>query len=261
MTKQKHFYLIRGLIREQAHWGRFLTDLQEAFPDAKISAFDIPGAGIYHTKKCPLSIKKIVDHIRQDYLREKIFGESAHFIAISLGGMIAVEWMKRYPDDFHSGTLINTSLGGHSPIFNRLLPSAFFYLMKVPLLNGRNRESHILRLVSNNKNVFDETLDLWEEIQSERPVNLGNTVRQLVAAATYYPRNFCPKIPLLILAGIQDRMVDVSCSRAIAKKWNMTIVEHTSGGHELTTDAPEWVVREIKKVIVDFETEAPANPW
>jgi pimeloyl-ACP methyl ester carboxylesterase len=258
MTKQKHFYLIRGLIREQAHWGRFLIELQSAFPEAIISTFDIPGAGIYYTGQSPLSIKKIVDHIRQDYLKARLEDEEAHLIAISLGGMIAVEWMKRYPDDFQAATLINTSLGGHSPIFHRLLPSALIYLMKVPFLKGRDKESRILRLVSNHKNVFDETLNLWEKIQHERPVSLGNTLRQLLAAATYRPGDFCPKIPVLIMAGAQDRMVDVSCSRVIAKKWNVPLVEHPTGGHDLTSDAPEWVAREIKKASVDSETEVLA---
>jgi pimeloyl-ACP methyl ester carboxylesterase len=255
MTKQKHFYLIRGLIREQGHWGKFLVELQGAFPDAKISTFDIPGAGIYCTGLSPLSIRKIVDHIRQDYLKARLENESAHLIAISLGGMIAVEWMKRHPEDFEAATLINTSLGGFSPVFHRLIPSALFYLMKVPFLKGRDKESRILRLVSNHKNVFDETLNLWERIQKDRPVSLSNTIRQLLAAATYRPGDFCPKIPLLIIGATNDRMVDVSCSRIIAKKWNVPIIEHPTGGHDLTSDAPQWVAREIKKVSGDSETE------
>lgn len=257
MTKQKHFYLIRGLIREQAHWGRFLVELQSAFPEAKISTFDIPGAGIYHTGQSPLTIRKIVDHIRQDFLQVRQESESAHLIAISLGGMIAVEWMKRYPEDFGAATLINTSLGGYSPLFHRLTPSALFYLLKVPFLKGRDKESRILRLVSNHKNVFDETLNLWERIQKERPVTLSNTIRQLLAAATYRPGDFCPKIPVLIIVGAQDRMVDASCSRIIARRWNVPIIEHPTGGHDLTSDAPLWVAREIKKASAESETEAP----
>jgi pimeloyl-ACP methyl ester carboxylesterase len=249
MTKQKHFYLIRGLIREKDHWGQFLIELQKAFPDAKISTFDIPGAGLYYNGLSPLSIKKIVHHIRRDFLEVRQEDESAHLIAISLGGMIAVEWMKKYPEDFQEATLINTSLGGVSPIFHRLLPSALIYLMKVPFLKGRAKESRILRLVSNHKNIFDDTLNLWERIQKERPVSLQNTIRQLLAAATYRPGDFLPKVPVLIVAATQDRMVDVSCSRAIARKWNVPIVEHPTGGHDLTSDAPEWVALEIKKAI------------
>ena len=256
MAKQKHFYLIRGLIREQAHWGRFIQELEKEFPKAKITTFDIPGAGIYHTILSPLSIKKIVDHMRQDFHEVKLENESSHLIAISLGGMIAVEWMKRFPQDFHEATLINTSMGGISPVFHRLLPSALFYLLKVPFLKGRDKESRILRLVSNHKNVFDETLDLWEKIQKERPVSLKNTIRQLAAAATYRPGDFIPKLPVFIIAGSQDRMVDVSCSRTLARKWNVPIVEHPTGGHDLTSDAPAWVAREIKKATAGSETEA-----
>jgi pimeloyl-ACP methyl ester carboxylesterase len=248
MTKQKHFYLFRGLIREKGHWGPFLDLMKQSFPDAKISAFDIPGAGDYHKYTSPITVKGMVEEMRKDYLKEKINGEDSHLVAISLGGMIATEWMKNYPEDFHQATLINTSLGGLSPVFSRLLPSAFLFLLKVPLLKGREKESRILQLVSNNHTKFNETLTLWEQIQMERPVSLNNTLRQLLAGALYRVGNFTPSIPVTILAAINDRMVSVNCSREIAKSWKTPILEHPSAGHDLTGDDPEWVVEQLKKI-------------
>jgi alpha-beta hydrolase superfamily lysophospholipase len=249
MTKQKHFYLIRGLIREKRHWGKFLVHMTTTFPEAKITTIDIPGAGDYCTTPSPLSIRRMVEHMRQDFLKSKMENEDSHLVAISLGGMIAVEWMRSYPEDFHRATLVNTSFGGISPVYHRLLPSAFFFLLKVPVLKGRHKESRILELVTNHKHIFDETLNMWEEIQKERPVTLPNTIRQLVAGALFTVGNFTPSIPIQILAATQDRMVSVECSRQIAKKWNLPIEEHHTAGHDLTADDPEWVVMKIKEFI------------
>lgn len=245
---QKHFYLIRGLIREQGHWGKFTSHLEKHFPEAKISLLDIPGAGVYFKDSTPLSIKGIVGKIREEYLTRRIQNEDSHLVAISLGGMIATEWMKGFPEDFKQATLINTSLGGISPVYERIFPKALLYLLKVPLLKGRAKESRILRLVSNHNNVFDETLDSWEEIQKLRPVSLDNTIRQLLAGALYRPPgDFSPSIPITLLGATNDRMVSVECSRAIAKRWDVPLIEHPTAGHDLTVDAPEWVIDQLKK--------------
>jgi alpha-beta hydrolase superfamily lysophospholipase len=249
MTKQKHFYLIRGLIREQGHWGNFVDHLKSTFPDALITMIEIPGAGIYFEDSSPPSVRGIVKRMRQDYLKAKMADEDSHLIAISLGGMISVEWMRTFPHDFHRATLINTSLGGVSPIFERIIPSALVYLLKVPFLRGRQKESHILKLVSNHEDAFVKTLDLWEQIQEKHPVSLDNTLRQLFAGALFTGKNFTPPIPVSILASTKDRMVNVKCSRAIAQKWNVPITEHPTGGHDLSVDDPSWIAQEIKKSI------------
>jgi pimeloyl-ACP methyl ester carboxylesterase len=132
-------------------------------------------------------------------------------------------------------------------MFDRLMPSALKTLIKVPALKGRDKEALILRLVSNHNQVFDKTLDLWEKIQKERPVSLTNTIKQIIAAAFFRIGDFRPKLPILILASIHDRMVSVECSRAIAKVWQVPIIEHPTAGHDLSADDPVWVVKEIVK--------------
>lgn len=249
MTMQKHFYLIRGLIREQGHWGNFIDHLKSTFPDSKITMIEIPGAGIYFKDSSPTSVRGIVKRMRQDFLKSRLPDEESHLIAISLGGMISVEWMRNYPNDFKQATLINTSLGGVSPLFERMYPKAFLYLLKVPFLKGRSKESHILKLVSNHDNVFDTTLDLWTEIQDKHPVSLDNTLRQLFAGAMFSGKNFTPPIPVSIIASTKDRLVNVNCSRTLAKKWKAPIIEHPTGGHDLSVDDPAWIAQEIKNSI------------
>lgn len=247
MTAQKHFYLIRGLIREAAHWGDFLDYLKKDYPTAKITTIDIPGAGEYFKSLSPLSILEMVDQMRKVFKAHSAPEEENVLIAISLGGMIAAKWMQTHPEDFARCVLINTSYRDYSPVFERLKPSALAYLLKVPTLKGRAKEAHILKLVSNNTDRFDSTLNLWDKVQQERPVSLKNTIRQLLAAARFKSDGFKPKIPTLILASVEDRMVSVHCSEKIAKAWNVPIMFHPTGGHDLSADDPQWIVEKIKE--------------
>lgn len=249
MIKQKHFYLFRGLIREKRHWGGFIDELQKTFPDALITTIDIPGSGDYFRESSPLSILEMVERMRPDYLKSKKENEDSYLVAISLGGMISVEWMRHYPGDFKQATLVNTSFGGISPLLHRLLPDALVFLSKVFILKGREKEARILKLVSNHNNVFDQTLNEWEKIAAERPVSVQNTLRQLVAGARFKTDNFKPTIPVTLLSAPNDRMVSVECSRAIARAWKVPLREHPTGGHDLSVDDPQWLAQEIRASI------------
>ncbi len=250
MTKQKHFFLFRGLIREARHWGEFPELLAKAQPNSQVSTIDIPGAGIYFRSPSPLSVKRMVESMRRVYLEEKKENEECILLAISLGGMIAAQWLRDYPQDFQKAILVNTSYGGISKVFDRLKLSAFIHLLKVPFLKGRAKEAHILRLISNHKNVFDKTLNLWEVIQKQQPVSLSNTIRQLVAGGLFRIGGFKPLVPVLILASVHDRMVSVDCSRAIAQKWEAPIFEHPTAGHDLSADDPRWIVEKVREFTI-----------
>jgi pimeloyl-[acyl-carrier protein] methyl ester esterase len=249
MIKQKHFYLIRGLVREARHWDDFPEQLLVHFPEAKITTIDIPGAGEYHSSPTPLTIRSMTNLMRKKYLFSRGKEEQAILVAVSLGGMIGCEWIKRYSLDFEQGCLINTSFGGFSPPYHRLRPQALLHLMQVPFFRGKSKEAHIVKLICNNKLRYDQTVELSYKIRQDRPVSPANTIRQLLAAASFKVKDFTPQIPVYLIGSQNDRMVSISCSRAIAKKWNVPLIEHPQGGHDLTSDDPEWVAEQIKILI------------
>ncbi len=240
----EHFILLRGLIREAAHWGEFLPKLKSTFPAAHFHCIDIPGAGVHYQTLSPLTISGIVDRMREDYLALKL-SSPAHLIAISLGGMISVDWMRRYPQDFKTCVLMNTSFSDYSPVWKRLKPSAFLGLLPAPVQKGYKKEFTILKTVSNSTSDYERNANFWSEITRQRPVSVENTFRQLLAASTFKTKGFKPSIPTLILASTNDRMVNVECSRAIAQKWGVPLSENPTAGHDITLDAPEWVVAQL----------------
>lgn len=246
-----HFVLVRGLIREAAHWGELPARLLRAFPAARVSCLELPGAGALHPLRSPSSVPGMVTALRQQFLQARQPGETAILLAISLGGMIAAHWLHQHPADFQRAVLINTSFGGVSPLFHRLRPAALGGMALAAVAPQRHKEAAILRLVSNHPDAQADALPLWNRIRAERPVSTANTLRQLWAATRFRLGDARPGVPVLLLAGTCDRLVNVECSRAIARHWGVPLLEHGSGGHDLPLDDPDWIVNKTHEFIHD----------
>ncbi len=243
----QNWILLRGLARESAHWGAFVPLLQSAFPDARITLLDLPGAGCFHREISPNTIKAITDSVRCHALDKGLLQQPVTILALSLGAMVAWEWMHRYPEDICGAVLINTSLADVSPFYQRLRWQSYRDFAALALTrNLYKRESAILRLTSNRRNQHKRIARAWVKIQSERPVSLKNCFRQIIAAATYRPGDIKPKQPVLLLNGLGDRLAAPACSEAIQKKWNLELRKHLWAGHDLTLDDGAWAVVQLK---------------
>lgn len=271
-------FLIRGLARESRHWGQFITDLKNAYAACgrkiRIEAIDLPGCGRHSEMRSCSTVGATAD-----FAREKMKGILAkeaqegiepashrRLVSISLGGMVGISWISRYPNDFHSAVLINSSFRGVSKVTQRLRWDSWW---RVPHIVGerniREREKKILDWVSNRPDRRQEVLEDWVHIQLTRPVSTANFAIQLTAASMFKaPVNvagkdrsadpsstshaaagasFFPK--LLVLCSRKDRMVHPNCSQEIADRYKAPIIFHPTAGHDLPLDAGPWVATMI----------------
>ncbi|MGZ5044171.1 MAG: alpha/beta fold hydrolase [Methylobacter sp.] len=244
----QNWILLRGLARESRHWGDFVPLLQSIFPDARITLLDLPGTGcFYQQTSSPSSIKNITDSVRRHALDNGLLQQPVTILALSLGAMVAWEWMQRYPDDICGAALMNTSFADVSPFYQRLRWQSYRDFMVLAMTrNLHNRESGILQLTSNRQNQRKQITHAWEKIQTERPISLKNSVRQMIAAASYRPGDIKPRQPVLLLNGLGDRLVAPACSEAIHKKWQLELRRHLWAGHDLTLDDGAWVASQLK---------------
>lgn len=226
-------------MRESGHWGDFLPQFQKRFPDKEIIALDLPGSGVLWNTVCPTSISAMVDQLRKDFYQAD---EDSHLFAISLGAMVGLDWMHRYPKDFQSAILVNTSLRGLSPIYQRLLPRNYFTILKSFISSPLQIEKNILAMTSNRTENHEKIAQDWEKIHTVRPVSKMNAIRQLLAAVKCRPPREKPKSKLLLLNSLEDHLVSPECSKALANLWNVPIRSHPSAGHDLTLDEPQWVL-------------------
>ena len=244
----QNWILLRGLARESEHWGgAFVPLLQSTFPEAKITTLDLPGTGYFYQDTSPNTIKEITSQLRQHAFDNGFIQQPITILALSLGAMVAWEWMRRYPEDISAGILINTSFADLSPFYHRLRWQNYKKLLGLIMAsNIHTREARILQLVSNCSDGNNKMGQAWEKIQNARPISFKNCWRQIKAAATYRPGNIKPIQSVFLLNSLGDRLVAPICSEAISKKWSFEIQLHPWAGHDLPLDDSDWVVSQLK---------------
>lgn len=241
--------LLRGLTREARHWGEFPAQFRAAF-EGELSAADIvcpdlPGNGRLHEMASPLSVEAMVESCRTA-LRKQGRPPPYHLLALSLGGMVALDWAARHAEECRAAILISTSLRPHCRLFERLRPHAWSTLLRLLPARGIARERAILQLTSSRAATLHPLLSDWEAFAGECPVTRLGALRQLLAAARFSMAER-PAVPLLILAGAADRMVHPDCSRRLAQVWQADFSLHPSAGHDVPLDAPDWVAATVRR--------------
>jgi pimeloyl-ACP methyl ester carboxylesterase len=243
----QHWLLLRGLARESRHWGEFINTLQVAFPQATIHTLDLAGTGQFHHQKSPNTIEEIVAVAREQALQFGFLNQPVTLLALSLGGMVAWEWMKKYPQDIDASILVNTSLASLSPFYQRLCWQNYGHIIRI--LGARDlftRETAIVRLISNQSDAAVLSIARkWMMIYHERPISFSNCIRQVIAAAKYQPDNQPVASPVLVLNSLGDQLVSPNCSRAIQKEFRLLLEIHPTAGHDIPLDAPDWMIEKI----------------
>lgn len=238
----RQWVLVRGLARDQRHWGEFKNILKQKDPSAEVICIDAPGFGDYNRLSSPTSIESIAEFIYSHFKEPK--PKERYLIGISLGGMVTTELARLYPESIDGTILINTSFGNFSPIYHRLQLDGLTHLLK--MMSSRSleeRELAVVNMISNSQNK-SELVKEWVQYAEEKPIKPFNFFKQLFAAATYRAPYNKPDCPFWILTSEGDRMVNSSCSKTIAQRWSVPIEIHPSAGHELTYDDPHWVAEQ-----------------
>lgn len=237
--------LLRGLMREARHWGDFPHMLASGLGGARVLTLDLPGNGSRHQERSPTTIAEMTEHCRQQ-CQELRIAPPYYLLTLSLGGMVASDWATRYPIEIAGAVLINTSLRPFSPFYHRLRPHHYCSLLGLLSrpTNIVERERTILRLTSNSTE-SSALLRTWEQYARQYPVSVPNALRQLLAALRYRAPQQPPSAALLILSGGYDQLVDPRCSLALQQHWPAALRIEPDAGHDLTLDAPDWVVKQV----------------
>lgn len=239
--------LLRGLTREAGHWGSFpmamVQGLRGVQGPVRILTLDLPGNGARFRERSPTDIGDMVEDLRVQVRQAGVEGP-VHLLALSLGGMVAAEWAQRHPADLAAAVLVSTSMKPFSPFFRRLRPTNYLRLVTMSLARfaARWRERHVLELTSQLMQQSEAVLDSWVVLHRQHPVSGLNVLRQLYAAMKYRASRARPRVPMLLLCGQGDMLVDWRCSQAVSRGWGLPLRMHTRAGHDIPLDDPQWVV-------------------
>lgn len=244
---------LRGLVRESRHWLDFPTyfSSQVRSPDGRpteVVLLDLPGFGTENDGVIPATIDGFVDDCRRR-LRPRVQpDEKLGVLAVSLGGMVALNWLARYPEDFRCGVVINSSLGDISPVWQRMRPSNWATVIRAPFLSPLARERLLLSR-TRHQGDLDDDARRYAEIAAQTPPKRSHAVAQLRAAIrAKSPQSIV--VPTWILASLGDDLVSWRCSQAIADRLSLPLKLHTAegehaAGHDLALDQPAWVCEQV----------------
>ena len=239
--------LIRGLSRQQGHWGEFPTILRRAFNEKNIAvnlAFeDLPGFGIRYRQQSPSTIEKIAELLipTLEKLHRKT-NQKIHLLGISMGGMVALELANRCPEFCESLVMINSSVKPVAHVFQRLQPQAYPVFIKAFLHPYRRESEHQILKISTEKYAQDaRLLNYWLYLRENYPPSRKAVLQQIVAASQYLAPIKKPLAQVCLMASKRDRVASHHCTQNLAKYWGIDYHLHPEAGHDIALDEPEWL--------------------
>ncbi|MDX1677938.1 alpha/beta hydrolase [Arsukibacterium sp.] len=235
--------LIRGLTREQRHWGRFNPMLADRLAKPVLS-FDFAGTGELYQQRSPATVNALRQTVRNQLLASPLFAGRVHLVALSLGGMLAADWALAHPLEVASITLINSSARPLAPFYRRLHWQNYPALAGLIWLSASKREQRILQLTTTQAYQDPHLVRQWQAWQQQRPVSAMNALRQLLAASRFKLQTK-PACPALILSSLGDKLVSPQCSVALAHYLQATHCQHSWAGHDIALDDPVWLAEQI----------------
>ncbi len=233
-----------------------MAQFEQALPDCRVIALDLPGNGQLCQQRSPLSVQDMLEHCRAQLMQQKV-APPYQLFTMSLGGMVAVAWAQTYVHEISGSVLINTSMRPFSPFYQRLRIANYAKLLKL-LLTGAGAqawEDAIFCMTCNQSR--RDVLAHWLVLRHLHPVSTGNALRQLLAAARFSAAPVAPATPVLLLASQADRLVSVMCSRDLAKHWQCTLQVHPGAGHDLPQDDGQWVIRQVSQWLENDVIKTP----
>jgi pimeloyl-ACP methyl ester carboxylesterase len=236
----KKWIFLRGLSRGNYHWANFPEAFKLICPDVEIEFLEIPGNGFSSNERSPIGPEDIVRILRS----RSSFAQSGvpfNLCGISLGGMIALKWCELYPENINSVSIINSSLRQCSKLSDRLVPENYTKIIKALFMkDAYEQEKTILEITSNKFAETKVNLDMFAKLSSLHRVSKINFTRQLLLASKIHISQL-NNIPLKVISSEIDRLVDSTCSKAIADLFNGRQFTHNTAGHDIALDEPEWL--------------------
>lgn len=254
---QQPVLLIRGLLRESRHWLNFPALLSDRL-QTPVLTLDLPGCGALFRQRSAASVPELRQQLQQQLLSAypQYQEQAVHLVAISMGGMLALDWALNAPEQVKSLVLINSSSAGLSPFWQRLQPRQYPTILRALVASVEQREALIWNMTV-NKAVESAVLQQWQLWAKQCPVSRANALRQLWAASRFKV-SAVPNCAVTVLCSDQDQLVSSTCSKALAQQLRAVLSVHPGSGHDLPLDDSEWMLAQLCQHFDSLHSEVSA---
>jgi pimeloyl-ACP methyl ester carboxylesterase len=206
--------LIMGMSGTHLHWGKpFLAELEQSFD---VVAYDHRGVGQSSRVEAPFTIADLADDALA--LMDALELESAHVMAISMGGMVAQELALRHPERIRTLVLGCTYPGGPG---SSLTDQEVIAELTAAMLSGDREQAIRAGWKVNVSSAFaagQADYQAFAEIAHQLPVAVPVIMAQAQAVGGHDTSARLPqmRIPTLVIHGTADRMLPSSNGEVIA---------------------------------------------
>lgn len=241
----QRWIFLRGLSRGRGHWADFGDRFAQQFPQAQFEFLDLPGNGERNREKSPSNIEDYVFDLRS---KSRLLSSGpVRILALSLGGMIATEWGRQYPDEVLQNVLVCTSSAAHSSPIERFRLSNYPAFAPLALnKEPRKFEEILLGVIANNEQRRQELMEELVEYSTRYPASIQNFFFQIWAASRYrFPKQ--APVPTLLVGSHGDRLVSPRCTLNLAQAWSAPCEMHPWAGHDIPVDDPQWLLDILAK--------------
>ena len=111
-------WLLRGLSREGRHWAELPARMAAQGLEPAVLV-DLPGCGRHARVPAPLTVGAMRDFVRAQACAAGL-RPPYRLLAMSLGGMVALDWAQQHPGEVAALVLINTSMRPYCRVDQRL---------------------------------------------------------------------------------------------------------------------------------------------
>ncbi|MDH4299993.1 MAG: alpha/beta hydrolase, partial [Dehalococcoidia bacterium] len=247
--KGEPLVLIYGYAGHSGLWFRQIPVLSKKY---QVVAFDNRGVGRSDKPHTPYTMAMMAGDVAG--LLDVVGVDAAHIFGISLGGMVAQHFALGYPQRVISLILGCTFCGGvHSIQPEPESMAALFDFERLKKMTHEEVTRQAIPFCYSQK-FIEEHPDLIEQRvakQLEYPTPGHGATRQAEAVMGHDTYELLPRIrlPTLVIAGDNDRLIPVENSRILASripKAELAIIR--GAGHEFFIEDAE----EVNKTILDF---------
>lgn len=255
-------FLLRGLTRSPFHWYSFPQVLcqQLSYSSENLIFASLPKPTTWR-EALKLSSPQI---ILDDLKRQLPQSGSVHMVGISLGALLLFHLMRQQQSRVLSLTMVNASHPDFATPKQRFSTEALLKLIKAHLICRNQGEKALLKATINNPSIRESLLSEAQEYQRNHHWSYRELTSQLLLAhrcgehihqaTSFRPparatrSDFSRKV--LLLTGGDDRLVDPQCSNALSQHFNLKLMTRPGGGHDLTTEDPQWCAKRIKQWVL-----------
>lgn len=225
--------LINGLSSPSDLWFRLIPHLESSF---RVIRFDNRGTGRSDVPVGPYTGNVMASDV--EAVLDAASVSSAHVLGLSMGGLIAQEFVVSRPDRVRSLVLAATHPG-----VSRAIPSADAAQVLAAGTGKQSGELHeavvpLTYAASTERERIDEDL----AVRAHRPTSLEGYANQLLGMSTFdrYDDLAEVRVPTLVLHGEEDKLVPVDNARVLADAIpDSRLMILARASHQLFTDQEE----------------------